>query len=302
MHYGERRALGRALSAPARRATSSVVMSSQHPARRLRSRWVAECISRGPRQRVVFLAILCKALQVDVPKPRPDDVLVQSTRARLFALLGELKRSAHTEELAERVGLHPNGVRVHLELLRSSGLVVRTRARQAVGRPRDEWAISPDARPGGDPPSAYAELGRWLARAIPPTKTRLRDVEATGRQVGRELAPANGPSAPAAAGDVIQSTLAAMGFQPQRQDEPGGGVVVYRLDNCPFRDAVHENQPVVCMLHRGITRGLLEVLEPSASLAGFVPRDPDTAGCLIELEGVSAAGLRGAEDPGRRIA
>jgi predicted ArsR family transcriptional regulator len=228
-------------------------------------------------------------VQVDIPKPRPDDVLVQSTRARLFALLGELKRPARTEELAERVGLHPNGVRVHLELLRSSGLVARTRVRQSVGRPRDEWAISPDARPGGDPPSAYAELGRWLARAIPPTKARLRDVEATGRQVGRELAPRG---TPAETGDVIQSTLAALGFQPRRREEPGDRVV-YCLDNCPYRDAVRENQPVVCTLHRGITRGLLDVLEPTARLAGFVPRDPETAGCLIELEGVPAAGSGG---------
>jgi predicted ArsR family transcriptional regulator len=99
---------------------------------------------------------------------RPDDVLTQPTRARLFALLDELKRPARTKELADRVGLHPNGVRVHLERLRSAGLITRTRVRQAVGRPRDEWSIAPEARPGGNPPSGYAQLVRWLARAIPP--------------------------------------------------------------------------------------------------------------------------------------
>jgi hypothetical protein len=49
---------------------------------------------------------------------------------------------------------------------------------------------------------------------------------------------------------------------------------------------VRENQPVVCTLHRGITRGLLDVLDPDAQLADFVPRDPDKAGCLIELSGI----------------
>ena len=43
----------------------------------------------------------------------PEDVLAQPTRARLFALLGELKRPAGTVELADRLGLHPNGVRIH---------------------------------------------------------------------------------------------------------------------------------------------------------------------------------------------
>jgi len=83
-------------------------------------------------------------------------------------------------------------------------------------------------------------------------------------------------------------TLTALGFAPQR--EPGVmGRVVYRLGNCPYREAVRENQPVVCTLHRGLTRGLLDELEPSALLTKFVPEDPDRAGCLIEVEGLRPA-------------
>ena len=66
---------------------------------------------------------------IDLPTP-PDDVLAQPTRARLFRLLGELRRPAATEELAARVELHPNGVRTHLERLREAGLVARERPRQ----------------------------------------------------------------------------------------------------------------------------------------------------------------------------
>ncbi len=220
---------------------------------------------------------------MDTPAPRPEDALAQPTRARLFALLSELKRPGHTEELAERVGLHVNGVRVHLERLCAAGLVSRTQVRQPVGRPRDEWAIAPEGRPGGDAPSAYADLGRWLVRTIEANKTRLRDVEATGRAIGREIAP-RGIQPPG--GDIMHATLAAMGFQPHRRLEPDQRVV-YCLGNCPYRDAVRENQPVVCTLHRGLTRGLLDVVQPRTRLADFVPRDPDSAGCLIELEDVA---------------
>src|SRR5689334_17563407 len=76
-----------------------------------------------------------------------DEALAQPTRARLFALLRDLRRPAGTEELAERLTLHPNGVRVHLERLRKAGLVARERNRQARGRPRDMWVIASDARP-----------------------------------------------------------------------------------------------------------------------------------------------------------
>ncbi|MEA2403094.1 MAG: hypothetical protein QOK00_3497, partial [Thermoleophilaceae bacterium] len=105
---------------------------------------------------------------MDLPAARPDDVLSQPTRARLFNLLGALGRPASTDELARELGLHPNGVRIHLERLLEAGLVLRGRAPQPRGRPRDEWSVSADAEPGGAPPRAYDDLSRWLARATPP--------------------------------------------------------------------------------------------------------------------------------------
>ena len=212
---------------------------------------------------------------------RPGDALAQPTRARLFATLSELRRPASTEELAELLALHRNGVRVHLERLREAGLVTRDRPRQRRGRPRDMWSVASDARPGGNPPTAYADLGRWLARAITPGKTRLRAVEATGREIGRDLAAQGGA---ASAEERMHAALVSLGFQPER-GVVSEGQLTYRLGNCPYRDAVRENQPVVCTLHRGVTRGLLDAIAPETRLTGFVPRDPDTAGCLIELRG-----------------
>lgn len=220
---------------------------------------------------------------MDVPRGDPGDVLVQPTRARLFGLLGELKRPAGTEELARRVGLHVNGVRLHLERLHAAGLVLKTRARQSVGRPRDEWEIDPGARPGGGSPSAYADLGRWLVRSIEPSRDHLRTVEAAGREIGREIAPR---AEEASAADAMQTALAAMGFAPERRSA-GEGSVVYCLGNCPYREAARQSA-VVCTLHQGLTQGLLDVLAPTARLSGFVARDPDSAGCEIELEGVGA--------------
>jgi predicted ArsR family transcriptional regulator len=209
----------------------------------------------------------------------PDDALAQPTRARLFATLTELRRPAGTVELAESLGLHPNGVRIHLERLEAAGFVARSRAVQARGRPRDAWSVSPTVDPGGAPPTGFRELARWLARTIPVRPGRLREVEAAGREIGRELA---GLGEVQSGTETLFSTLAALGFQP-RVDPSTAGRTTYCLGNCPYKDAVHANQPVVCTLHRGITHGLLGALEPGARLVDFVPRDPDKAGCLIEV-------------------
>jgi predicted ArsR family transcriptional regulator len=210
----------------------------------------------------------------------PDDVLAQPTRARLFALLGELKRPAGTIELAKRLELHPNGVRIHLERMEQAGLLERARVRDRRGRPPDAWTISAEARPGGSDPRGYQDLGRWLARALQGPQRGLRGIEETGRQIGRELAP---EGATAAAG-VFEASLSALGFQPVAHRSEEG--VAYCLRNCPYRDAVRENPPAICALHKGITHGLLEVTAPDAELAGFVPQGPDRAGCLIQVRGL----------------
>jgi len=216
---------------------------------------------------------------------RSGGVLAQPTRARLFARLASLGRPAGTDELAAELGLHPSGVRVHLERLRAAGLISRERVPQTLGRPRHSWSIATDARPGGEPPDAYRQLARWLARSIPINPRRLREVERAGRQLGRELvpAPARSPTEEATA-----RTLTALGFAPQRE-RPNPDTVRFRLGNCPYREAVRDNQPVVCALHRGLTLGLLDHLDPAARLTGFVPNDPDLAGCLIEVEGLNRA-------------
>ena len=141
------------------------------------------------------------------------------------------------------------------------------------------WSVAPDAQPGGDPPSAYADLGRWLARAISSQKTSLRALESTGREIGHDLAPEGGLDS---AEEKMHSALVALGFQPKREVDPTGNLT-YQLCNCPYRDAVRDSQQTVCTLHRGMTRGLLDAVSPETDLAAFVPRDPYTAGCLIEL-------------------
>jgi predicted ArsR family transcriptional regulator len=207
-----------------------------------------------------------------------DDVLAAPIRARLFEALASLRRPATTDELAPMVGRHPNSVRVQLRRLADAGLVEPRTERLARGRPRQLWAIHPDARPAGRAPEAHGDLGRWLARAMR-HGAGLADVEATGRSIGRELAPA---ASGRGIREAMQDALTALGFAP-RGEAAGEGRWRYVLANCPYRDAVAENPAVVCSLHRGITAGMIERLDPSHALEEFVARDPYRAGCLIEM-------------------
>jgi predicted ArsR family transcriptional regulator len=215
---------------------------------------------------------------MDLYPEATDDVLALPLPAQLFRELTALRRAASTQELAQRLGRHPNTVRVQLRRLADAGLVERRVYRQARGRPRDCWAVSPDAAPGGRPPEAYGQLSRWLTQAVG-TRGDLAAIEAIGRRIGRELAPAADHRG---LGEALADALAALGFAPRREPRRNGGLLL-RLRNCPYRDAVAQNPPVVCTLHRGLTLGLLEALEPDARLAGFVPKDPRVAGCEVAV-------------------
>lgn len=210
--------------------------------------------------------------------------LNQPTRAKIFAMLADLRRPMPTDEIAERLELHPNGIRIHLERLQSAGLVERRRERQSRGRPRDIWSVSAGALPGGDPPTAYSDLGRWLVKAITSSHISVEEVEEAGFRIGGDMKPAaEGETAEQRLFDV----LSALGFRPRRQVAEDNSVT-YCLGNCPYRDVVRERQALVCSLHRGMTRGLLDTLDTDGELAGFVPKDPDEAGCLITVEGAIA--------------
>jgi predicted ArsR family transcriptional regulator len=215
---------------------------------------------------------------METPRPAAGDVLAQPTRAKLFDLLQERKRETTSEELAGALGLHINGVRRQLERLKEAGLVERSRKSEGRGRPRDLWSVAADANPGGQRPRAYQDLAAWLASAIPAGPGRLRQVEQAGREIGQTLAPSEADDSARA----FEQVLSALGFQPQLELDAGGRACC-RLGNCPYTDAVIENQPVVCTLHKGLTAGLLQELSPDARLRTFEPHDPVEAGCLIEV-------------------
>jgi predicted ArsR family transcriptional regulator len=217
---------------------------------------------------------------LDLPA-NTDDVLSQRTRGRIFAWLVDQKAPASTDALATALGLHPNGVRRHLERMHEAGLLERTRSKGRRGRPGDLWSVAPGAEPGGGQPTGYADLARWLARAIPAGRNRLREVEKAGRDIGRELAPDRHGEDPV---EGFRQAVASLGFSPEVELRGEDGFVC-RLENCPYKASVMENQEVVCALHKGITDGLLAELLPGTKLERFEPHDPERAGCVVAVSG-----------------
>lgn len=204
-----------------------------------------------------------------------------TTPARIIALIRAAGTPLGTSEIAELLGLHPNGVRVQLKRLEEAGVVEHEKVHGRVGRPRARWHLTPRAIASADLPYTGWAMARTLARAVPPTPERLYDVENAGADMGRDLAAHLVPFPGRELREVVGDALEALGFNPERTDESDRAC--YRLRTCPYAEIVRENPAVVCTLHRGVVRGVLDSLAPSAELTAFEPKDPDTAGCIVEI-------------------
>ncbi len=211
--------------------------------------------------------------------------LADDSRHAIFTELGRSERPLSTLELAQRLDLHPNTVRLHLERLRAVGLVRASTAGQgSVGRPQHHWALSADAAGAALLPDGSRVLAQLLAEALAQTlahtathtaaHTAVRTaggsdageatLVVTGRRAGaaRTARPRLGgarrqerrtPREACLA--VVLDELGDLGFDPVA--EGTGPTREVAFTRCPFRELATAYPDLVCTLHRGMTEGIV---------------------------------------------
>ncbi|WP_347350054.1 helix-turn-helix domain-containing protein [Intrasporangium sp.] len=210
------------------------------------------------------------------------------TRARVLGTLQDLRAPSTAAEVAERLGIHLNTARFHLDGLVTRGLAERAPAeRRRPGRPQVRYAVTRAA-----PPAAHRSyrllaeiLSRHLARhADDPGAEGL----AAGRDYGRFLVsgpdssegdqPPSGPYDERDAVSTVIETLDRLGFDSRRVDDgaqpPDATVEVnttVEVTNCPFLEVAEGHLEVVCAVHRGLMEGMLDELGARVGVARLDP-------------------------------
>jgi predicted ArsR family transcriptional regulator len=220
---------------------------------------------------------------------RGHRALAGESRVRV---LEELRRcgSATVPELADRVGLAPNTVRLHLDQLVDAALVTRERAEPTGrGRPRQLYTAVPDADVSD---GAYRELARLLADTLASVGPAAEPAAmATGRTWGSELVAMN-PDGDGATGrdDGAEQVVALMddlGFEPRLTPDRSA----VEMHHCPFHQVAQQHSDVVCGLHLGLMQGALQQLGSGLHATRLQPF-PTPRTCLAHL---------GAGPPAQRV-
>jgi predicted ArsR family transcriptional regulator len=229
---------------------------------------------------------------IAVPAHQESAPLSPRRRAVLDAVR-EASAPVGITEVAERLGVHPNTVRFHLDALVAQGRVERTVEQPSgPGRPRTVHT----ARRGMDRGGArhYQLLARVLvgrlASAGPEAEAAAEATEA-GRDWGRHLVDPFVPSRRPTARESVERVTAMLddlGFAPRPDGDDADSPDRIRLRHCPFLELAEEYGRVVCPLHLGLMQGALAELRAPVEAARLEPfAEPDA--CVAHLTPARAA-------------
>jgi len=190
-------------------------------------------------------------------------------------------------ELAAETGQHVTTVRFHLEVLVKESLVCQIQ-QPPRGRGRPRIGYTAVARTVG-----YQELAQVLADQLgADPRVRLDASVTAGRAWAAKMDDSMRPIETLSdAKDVATNLLAELGFAPDRSvdDPPHADSATIRLTACPLRDLARTHSEVVCGVHLGLMREVLDrASKPgqfTASLHPFV--EPEL--CLARLSSATRA-------------
>lgn len=204
-------------------------------------------------------------------------------RERALRAVSELGgRDITLNEVAARLGGHPNGSRQHLDALVRDGYLQAT---EVLGR-------GPGRRPRGH---TVTPLGQRELTVQAAESTELVEVFASyliaeghgseeARAIGEAWAARQPEPATAeheTAVDAVIEVLDILGFDPERTNTPDGEALV--LHTCPLLDAAHRNPEFICQVHQGLIDGILKRVGAREGLE-LLPFS-DAAGCRIRPTG-----------------
>lgn len=165
-------------------------------------------------------------------------------------------------DVAERVGLHPNTARFHLDALVESGAAERTiEERDQPGRPRTLYTARPDGARAGR--RSYRLLAEILAGSVAtetsePAAAAVRAGEEWGRYLADRPPPFRRVDAQSAVRQLVEA-LDEVGFSPEAVTN--GPEQQIHLHHCPFRETAEHHREVVCSIHLGLMQGLLDEID-----------------------------------------
>lgn len=202
-------------------------------------------------------------------------------RDDVLAVLKSADAPQSVLDIADSFGVHPNTVRFHLHQLVGEGRIEQVAAEPTgTGRPPLLFRVVRGMDPGG--PRHYRELAETLGRALAAAPDPATLAVAAGRDWGAQAESPSGADHDAHLEHLV-ALLDDLGFAP----EVSAGATAIQLRHCPFLEVAEQEPGVVCAVHLGLMRGVLEARNAPLAVESLEPfAEPDR--CVAHLAATGA--------------
>jgi len=211
-------------------------------------------------------------------------------RVQVLDALRDADAPLSVADIAQRLGLHVNTARFHLDALVAAGAAVRAVEQPSgPGRPRTVFAPRPGMDRGGR--RSYRLLAQILLSHMSSAGPDAAEVaRLAGRAWGGFLAERPAPFQQLTAEEAIARLIALLtdlGFAPEPERDVRLPAVI-RLRHCPFLELAEGYGQLVCRIHLGLMQGALADLGAPVTASSLKPfAEPDA--CLTRMEYANAA-------------
>lgn len=216
-----------------------------------------------------------------------------SRREDVLRLVDESEEPLTIAALADRLGMHPNTVRFHLERLVAEGRIAMTKdARGQRGRPAQLFGSANDQADADA--RRYRMLAEILVDALGDRPDPVGAATDAGRRWGRREAESIDAADPVTG---LVDVLDRIGFGPQVADDTQATDAQVNVCHCPFLELARERPDVVCSVHLGIMQGALAVWDENVTVSRLVRRErPEPCVAHLAVRGGEGAAERAAVD------
>jgi predicted ArsR family transcriptional regulator len=212
--------------------------------------------------------------------------MMAGRRDAVLAVLREAAAPLSINQIADRLAIHPNTARFHLEALVKTGQAESAETDHAKpGRPPLMFQAVAGMDPAG--PREYRMLAHILADALGGQPNPSARATAAGRTWAAQLARPARASSKRQAVDRLTGLLAELGFDPQKRSA-GRDIGEIGLRSCPFLELARTHRAVVCPIHLGLMQGALNAWQAPITVDVLTPfAQPDL--CVAHLAPVEQA-------------
>ena len=239
--------------------------------------------------------------QQHLSEPDPVTGALGESRSRVLEVLQDSGTQLNVNDMAARMGLHTNTVRLHLDALVAAGLAdSEAEKRDLRGRPRKLYSANANSANAGR--RSYRLLAQILASSMAAQTSKPREAAVkAGQEWGRYLGEGPPPFKRVDADEATRRLVRAMddiGFSPEAVTKGRRRRVL--LHRCPFREVAMDYPEVACSIHLGLMNGLLAEVDAPLEVDRLDPF-VEPALCVASLSR-STVGLGRSNRPRRATA